>query len=269
VVNNSHCDIDIFLGVNELADLYQLKDVRERSSVRVRRLFGQPHNVMAFLNGIKLLKPYLKAKAFDQDFDVAIHCVVDNDFTEGGYLRYGVELFYQRQDYEKALGCFESLLRIYPSINTFWKFYGICLYHVKNPLSAIEALETSTAICFSDGEAHYYLALIYFYQQDYQRASGEFTHAIDFSTEKKMTYYIKLAISLRELGEYARALKVLNASLAISRNNYGTYYQMAQVYKKKNNMAAALKNMEKAGKLNASKKIAAELQALRELHSQP
>ena len=69
-----------------------------------------------------------------------------------------------------------------------------------------------------------------------------------------MTYYIKLAICLRELGEYTRALYILDASLAISRKNYGTYYQMALIYKMTNNIPAALMNMEKAGKLSSRKK---------------
>lgn len=263
LINNSRCDIDIFIGVNELADLYQVKDIKECANVSVSRVFGQPHNVMSFLNKINVLKPYVKSKVFGGDFELAIHSVINNSFTKNRYLESAVELYYDKKDYQAAMGCFESLLSTYPSINTFWKFYGICLYHQNDFLSAIEALNKSTSICFSDDEAHYFLALIYFRQKDYQSASGEFTYAIDFSIEKKMTYYIKLAICLRELGEYTRALYILDASLAISRKNYGTYYQMALIYKMTNNIPAALMNMEKAGKLSSRKKVEVELNELR------
>jgi len=107
------------------------------------------------------------------------------------------------------------------------------------------------------------LGLSYLQLKKYQYAKQAFENALNFSTEKKLKYYIKLAISHRELKEYEQALFILKKSIHINSKNYGTYYQLAQIYKKQNKLSLAKKNLSKALRLHPKNdKIIHELKLL-------
>ncbi len=249
LINQASSNIDIFVGVNELIDLYHIKDIKIRKNVNIYKIFGQPHNVMLFLNKLDLLKQYIENSIFNRKYDLSIFNNLQINFNNNNYLEKAVRLFFIDKDYENAYIEFKKLIELYPSINTFWKYAGICSFYQKNYNNAIELLENAQLIVFGDEELHYYLGLVYFNQKDYEKSWQEFKYALDFSIDKKMSYFMKLAVSLRELKRYDESLSVLQESLHINSKNFGTYYQIAQIYKKQNFISKALENLEIANKL--------------------
>ena len=244
MINKTTSKIDIFIGVNELVDLYHVKDIRIRNNVKVYKIFGQPHNVMLFLYQIDTLKQYVKNTIFNEEYDLSIFDNLRNNFNKNKNLEKAIKLFFIDKDYDKAHIEFKSLVKQYPTINTFWKYAGICCFNLKNYIEAIKLLNNAQIIIFRDDEVHYYLGLSYFNQKNYNKSCQEFRYSLDFSIDQKLSYFIKLAVSLRELSQYDEALKVLKESLKINSKNFGTYYQIGQIYKRQNLKLKAIENLE-------------------------
>ena len=254
LINKSKSNIDIFIGVNELIDLYHVKDITKKN-IHIYKIFGQPHNVMFFLNKVGILQEYILHKTFNKDYSLNITNNFYTNFNEESYLEKAIDMFFIQKKYKNAQDIFDNLIKQYPTINTFWKYRGICSYFQKNHSEAIIFLKQAELIVFRDDELHYYLGLCFLNLKEYAFAISEFKFALEFAIDKKITYFIKLAISLRETKEYEEAIKVLKQSLKFDSKNYGTYYQLAKIYKKLENHDLAIKNFEMAKKLNPTKKL--------------
>lgn len=261
LINQSNSNIDIIIGMNELADLYHIKDINN-SHVKIFKLFAQPHNVMYYLQEIGILKEYISSNILGKEYNLNILNTYNYNL-DNNYLKKAVDLFYIKKEYYSAEKYFNNLIDIYPSINTFYKYKGICNLFNNNYKEAINQFKQSEYLVFRDNELHYYLGLCFFNLKDFFNASNHFKHALEFATTKKLSYYIKLAVSYRELKKYNESLEILQESLQISTKNYGTYYQLAQIYKllKKNDLA--IQNLKTAINLKPNNKsIIAELQKL-------
>ena len=255
LINSTTSSIDILIGVNELVDLYHIKDIKIRKNINIYKIFGQPHNVMLFLNKLDLLKPYVQNTIFNKNYDLSISKNMQIDFNDDKYLEKAVELFFIEKDYKNSYIYFNKLIKRYPSVNTFWKYAAICSFYLKKYDEAIKFFNNAQLIVFRDDELHYYLGLLYFNQKYYDKSWQEFKYALDFSIDKKINYFIKLSISLRELKRYDEALKVLHESLKINSKNFGTYYQIAQIYKRQNLISKAIENLEIANKLKPTEQL--------------
>ena len=204
---------------------------------------------MLFLHRIDILKDYISNSIFNIPINLDILNYKTTNFNDYRYLQQAVESFFIEQNYNKAESLFTKLIKLYPSLNTFYKYKAICMYFNKDYNNAIYIFEKSKTIVFQDNELHYYLGLCYFRKQKYFQASKHFKFAIDFSSDKKLSYYIKLAISLRELKDYKQALEVLNKSLKFNTKNYGTYYQLYKIHTLLDNKSLAEKNIKIADAL--------------------
>ncbi|ARU55011.1 hypothetical protein OLMES_0924 [Oleiphilus messinensis] len=267
LINSSTAEIDIYIGLNELADIYHVQDIKQSDNVRVQRLFGQPHNVMLFLTKINCLDTIIRSSIAPavggrQERRPGLPLSISDSFAKNSTLQNAVFAYYIDKNYSLAGTFFAELTAAYPAINTFWKFYGICLYHESEYKQAQEMLSIAETIAYSDEELHYYQGLISLQGKHYERASARFEQAIQFAPQKKLTYFIKLAISYRESGRLDNALRTLTQSLAISKTNYGTYYQFAQIHKLKNNIDQAITSLQLAAKYSPGNQ-----QILQELHA--
>lgn len=261
LINTSQSKIEIFIGLNELADLYHIVDIKN-PNVIIIKLYGQAHNVMSFLHKLGFLYQYISAKVLNYRFSLRAfdYAIVSLDKN---HLKNAVEFFYIQKKYTQAQQLFQKLYNKNPTLHIFLKYQAICFFHLKNFQTTVSLLEKAQCLVFQDEELHFFLGLSYLQLKKYQYAKQAFENALNFSTEKKLKYYIKLAISHRELKEYEQALFILKKSIHINSKNYGTYYQLAQIYKKQNKLSLAKKNLSKALRLHPKNdKIIHELKLL-------
>ena len=264
IIDSSESHIDIFFGMNDILDIYYMQSIKEKNNVNVYKVFGQPHNVMYYLLKLNILGDYIESKIFNKSYDINIS--TQNSVENFTNLEKAIELFFIKKDYRAAQNIFEELIKKYPNINTFWKYCAISHYHQKNYQEALKYFESANLIVYRDDELHYFLGLSYFMLKEYKKAIKEFRYTLEISIDKKMGYFIKLAVSLRELELYEEALDVLEESLDINRKNFGTYFQFAQIYKRKGDTTKAIENLKTAKELNPKNEaVEKELQELSRL----
>ncbi|UQB41504.1 tetratricopeptide repeat protein [Thiomicrospira microaerophila] len=247
LTQSTNC-VDIFIGANDIVDLYQVKDIDKRN-VKIYKVFSQPHNVMYFLNKVGVLKEYIRCKIYNKVYEIKIEGCYLNSFNDEGYLESAVLEFFIKKDYVKSSIMFDCLIQTYPTVNAFWKYRGICSYHLNQYSDAVFFLKQAELIAFRDDELHYFLGLSFLQLKNYILATSEFQFSLEFAIEKKTSYFIKLSISFRERKKYGEAIRVLKESLKINSKNYGTYYQLAQNYKRLKEFNLAIKSLEIAQEL--------------------
>lgn len=248
-INSSDANIDIFIGLNELADIYHIQAIKEKHNINIYRFFGQEHNVMSFLHSIGVLKEFIVTKIENSSFkiDILSNCVFSYD---KGMLSKAIENYYIKKEYQYALDCFEKLIEQNRSLNTLWKFKGLCLYHLKKYNEAMSGFKVAEQMIYNDEQLHFYMGLTYQKLNKHELSLIHFKSALKISDGIKLKHYIKLAISYRELSMYDEALNILNKSLLVSSKNFGTYYQFGMIYQKKNQLEKALFCYKKALDLN-------------------
>lgn len=114
------------------------------------------------------------------------------------------EVYMMKQEYYKALECYQEVLeRFEPDADLFLQI-GLCYHKLGNHLVGRTFLEK--ALVFDPGcdEAHYYIGICFAGQKLWHRAIGAYVKAIRID-DKREEYHAALAAAYCKVGDYKRA----------------------------------------------------------------
>ena len=171
----------------------------------------------------------------------------DSFFIKSGLLL--INLLCSLQRFDEADNYLDELRKIkLPSIQSQTYLRKGILFVSQNKVeSSIEEFQKAIKIDPHNAEAHSRLGLSYFYQQEYQKAQGEFKEAMYYDNLRPEPYlYISKILQIngnnREAIGYLKKL----ASVEKQQKKWLAYYELSLVYKKLNDQRSLQKYLLKA-----------------------
>ena len=262
--NNGATQFIFYMGSEELPDFFQVAPSARHPHVTVHCVYGAPHNVIAHLNEMNLLKPMLESYAAGCSYTPIIPKIDPfGDFQVVSAIQKAVIAHYHGQPAEAEASC-RSALNQAPVLPSLWAFLGRILLSTNRDTEAAQALQRALELQPHSENAQYDLGLVYFRAGHYHKAQEHLLKSYQCSTYKKLGTLIKLTVALREQGKLREALPYAAEAVERYPKSHGVHYQFGVLQELTGNLPAAEKALSRARKLAPKEpKINARLESLR------
>lgn len=161
-------------------------------------------------------------------------------------------IFYQRGEFEKGIRAFEQALSIDPGAPFPHTGLG-CIYQDMGYLDeAIDELEQAIEVFPEYTAAHLKLGWVWFERRFYDKAIIEFSYvsAKSADTQHLSSAHLGLAKSYLIKGDWSQSKTEFSKVVKLDSKNAFAYFKLGQVCVKLKSYKEAVKNFQKAGKLN-------------------
>lgn len=156
------------------------------------------------------------------------------------------DLYYEEQNWEKALGAYNSLINLIPThpgtINEFECFlrYGVCAIKMKRFDEALKSLLSARKLNASNPELNYNLGYLFYLQKEYEKAVSPLRIALS-SNPDNIQVRRCLGLVLQKLNHYRESLSMLHKVLESSPEDKEVLFSMAESFYETGSMEQALK----------------------------
>ena len=173
------------------------------------------------------------------DAAIAVYDYFDNghfdDMTADTLCFKGI-CYYNKQEHEKALDCFQTALKI-PDNNNEERLnlnIGGCYINLKNFTEASTHFGKALEINPQSAEAHYGLGLCYQHTDDGYRAMHHYFEAIKLNPNYREAYNNIAAITINQEGDYKTGIEMLKKTIETCPDQQATtliYLNLSRAYK--------------------------------------
>lgn len=156
------------------------------------------------------------------------------------------DLYYEEQNWEKALGAYSSLMNLIPThpgaINEFECFlrHGICAIKLKRFDTAFKSLLSARKYNASNPELNYNLGYLFFLQKEYDKAVSPLRIALSANPDNIQARRC-LGLVLQKMNHYREALSLLSKVLESFPEDKEVLFSMAECFYETGSMEQSLK----------------------------
>ena len=156
------------------------------------------------------------------------------------------DLYYEEQNWEKALGAYSSLMNLIPThpgaINEFECFlrHGICAIKLKRFDTAFKSLLSARKYNASNPELNYNLGYLFFLQKEYDKAVSLLRIALSANPDNIQARRC-LGLVLQKMNHYREALSLLSKVLESFPEDKEVLFSMAECFYETGSMEQSLK----------------------------
>lgn len=247
--------IDIWVGIENLADVHNISDARFISNVEIFPVKHSPHNVLFYINKLNLLKPlfdfYIADKGSMIKYEteplffnnIIVDTIKDaiNDFYNDELNEAKSKLEKLSRFHHKWSGILIQLGSIYTKLKNF----DLAEYYYDKALNCSHELNT----------IYYEKGLLNLCKKDFENAEKNFQKALELTNVDAMALH-KCGIALMMQNKLKEALDIQLKALSKANGNSEIHYQLGLLYFKLKRLKEALENFVLAYKLNPNKELA-------------
>jgi len=197
---------------------------------------------------LELADVYEDAENYKKVIWALTECLqIDNQNEEAlNRIWFSVEL---TEDYEFSIKFHKTLIDLNPYNYLAWNNLGHAYRGYKKHNEAIDAFEFVMAINETYESAYIDCADVYFNIEKYNKAIDLYTEVLDFTSRKKEIFF-SIGKCYEELKNYTKARDFYRESLSIDPYFAKAFYHVGRTYLVSNSPKSALKQLEKAYKLD-------------------
>lgn len=182
----------------------------------------------------------LYEEQFDYDNALKICELLDNeDILDGkeNMYRYQGVIYYNKQEFDKALDCFKKALALYPEDKDGWitESIGETCWQKKEYDEAARWFKIALEKNPQSANAHYGMGLCYQDTDDYYRAMHHYTEALKIKPDFTNVYNNIAALTINHEGQLKKGIELLEKAIESTedKNSIGNIYMnLARVYNK-------------------------------------
>jgi tetratricopeptide (TPR) repeat protein len=242
--------VDIWLGTEDLVDVYNISDCKLISDVNIFPIKHSPHNVLFYLKQNNLLKQIISSYIIKTNVPPEVEMekiFFDDNFTN--VVKEIVEVFYINNNMQLVEEKLNFLMNSGYKYGAILLWMGKCYSVLKKTNLSKQYLKESLKYNPDFGKAYFELGLLYMYTKDFKEAEQYFRQAITACSTINPSFERKLGVSLMSQNRLQEALDIFLKILPVSGNNSALHYQIGLVKYKLGNYEESYKSLLKAYRL--------------------
>ena len=157
--------------------------------------------------------------------------------------------WHQKQDYDKAIECYENAIRLNPKDADAYNNMGNAYNNKQDYDKAIEYYEKAIELNPKDADAYYNMGNAYNNKQDYDKAIEYYEKAIKLNPKDAKAYY-NMGYVYDDKQNYDKAIECYKKAIELNPEYANAYNNMGYAYYNKQDYNKALEYYDKAIELN-------------------
>jgi len=239
--------IHIWLGSENLCDVYNIMDTKKYRNVRVSNIYGAPHNVLNWLLVHGVLDTVFAELALSGSSNLRLPlCSLHEDQSVMQRLQDAVEAYYF-QSPATAIAPLEALVQSTPQWSAAHCWLGMARARANDDMGAVKALRQATRRETYNPISWFELAVVLRKLKQYQEAESAMMRAIELSPPPvPAPYYHHLGIIYMFQKKFSKAREAQGKTLEIEPRHANAHYQLGLIHSRQDEHAEAIVQFEQA-----------------------